>query len=150
MDECARISLKDFVGRFVPHNTVVSVYVFDHKEENNDAYKRVWRGMDWQISYGIDDMPYFEAHPDVSVCPFELQYANVDTVLTFEENLWAEFPIVVFPDELVFDSEPEIENIVGNKLTLTDFGYVDAEETIDKAAKDILERYHEAFEKLAE
>ena len=150
MDECARISLKDFVGRFVPHNTAVCVYILDHLEENNKVYKRVWRGMDWQISYGIDDMPYFEAHPDVSVCPVELQYANVDTVLTLEENLWAEFPIVVFPDELVFDSEPEIENIVGNKITLTAFGCIDAEEALDKAAKDILERYHEAFEKLAE
>lgn len=124
MTNCERVPLKDFVGRFVPHNTAVCVYSLDHLEENNKVYKRIWRGMDWQISYSIEDMPYFEAHPDVSICPVELQYANVDTVLTLEENLWAEFPIVIFPDDLVFDGEPEVTAHTGSEVILTDGGAI--------------------------
>lgn len=68
--------LKEFVEKFVSHNDVV--YLYDkykvpYPEDNIVMVWRwdlLWEGMEWQISYSLDDEEYFKTHPTVKKCPF--------------------------------------------------------------------------------
>lgn len=64
------LNLKDFVEHYVAHNTVVTLYKEKKLEGSFKEYKKIWKGMDWQIVYGPGDEDYFKAHPDVEKCSF--------------------------------------------------------------------------------
>lgn len=69
-----KITLEQFMERFVAHNTVVQLFTDEIIKEDNGikghSYTKIWQGMDWQIGVYGDDKMYFEAHPEVEECPY--------------------------------------------------------------------------------
>lgn len=99
------VMLRDFVERFVGHNSLIYLYV------SNDSATPIWAGMDWQISFALDDEPYFENHQDVEKCPHSK--CNVVKVFAITDNMdCAELGIVidipVHQKELVKEVEYEM------------------------------------------
>ena len=85
------IKLKDFVERFVPHNTYVKL--FNHKIEKNEhgqlenTYELLWKGMDWQIAEDYSRSVYFQIHADVKPCP----YADCNVISITSAGLSGDF-----------------------------------------------------------
>ena len=69
------MTLLEFCKLFVGCNTIVCLYTEDKKRSGQGdfytEYKCVWRGMEWQINYSLDEESYFESHTDVEKCPFK-------------------------------------------------------------------------------
>lgn len=66
-EENYRVTLEDFVERFIPHNYTVNLYI-QKKVDQGHEWKRLWRGMDWQIT--DNDSEYFRVHKEVLPCPY--------------------------------------------------------------------------------
>lgn len=73
-----RPTLAEFVEKFVAHNSTVYLYEKWTKyvdtgegcKQKVTRWQLIWKGMDWQITYGKDDEDYFIAHPEVEKCPY--------------------------------------------------------------------------------
>ena len=67
------LTLREFVEKYVGHNTIVYLYREEHKMTDGvlTRYRyKVGVFMDWQISYNKDDEYYFITHPDVKKCKY--------------------------------------------------------------------------------
>ena len=80
-----KVSVADFVKRFIRHNTVVKLFTrFGIANEDGVReweYILVWEGMDWQVAEDYPSSSYYAVHPDVEPCPYSK--ANVASVTSF-------------------------------------------------------------------
>ena len=63
------LSLWQFVEKYVAHNTLITLYREEYKNDD-EGFRQHYlypleQVMDWQITTNKDDEPYFKAHPDV-------------------------------------------------------------------------------------
>lgn len=62
------VPLRNFVEKYVEHNTVIRLYREEIKNESGVRKRYLYpleTVMDWQISFAPGDEDYFKTHPDV-------------------------------------------------------------------------------------
>lgn len=94
------LTLREFVEKFVGHNTIVYLYREEYKVTDGVVTRyryKVGVFMDWQISYSKDDESYFIAHPEVEKCKYI--NAPVAKIIGKENAEVDEVAIVIYAKE---------------------------------------------------